>query len=44
MSKNINSHIKEYLDYYIGLNTSPEYAVLLRGKWGVENHGLLRIT
>ena len=28
-----NKHIKEFLDYYIGL-TNPQYAVLLKGKWG----------
>ncbi|WP_419764676.1 MAG: P-loop NTPase fold protein [Arcobacter sp.] len=28
-----NKHIDEFLDYYIGL-PSPQYAVLLKGKWG----------
>jgi hypothetical protein len=30
----MNKHIEEYLDYYIGLETPPAYAILLRGKWG----------
>lgn len=33
MSK--NKHIEEYMNYYLGLNVSPEYAILLRGEWGV---------
>ncbi|RXJ96299.1 hypothetical protein CRV00_01375 [Malaciobacter molluscorum] len=28
-----NKHINEFLDYYIKL-TNPQYAVLLKGKWG----------
>ncbi|MGJ0318513.1 KAP family NTPase [Aliarcobacter cryaerophilus] len=28
-----NKHIKEFLNYYIGL-PNPQYAVLLKGKWG----------
>ena len=28
-----NKHIKEFLNYYIGLS-NPQYAVLLKGKWG----------
>jgi len=31
---NINSHIAEYLDYYLNLPNPPQYAVLLRGDWG----------
>ncbi len=30
-----NQHINEFLDYYIKLE-NPQYAVLLKGKWGVE--------
>lgn len=30
----MNSHIEEYLDYYVSLDITPEYAVMLRGKWG----------
>jgi len=30
----INQHITEYLDYYLGLPNAPQYAVLLRGDWG----------
>ncbi len=31
---NKNNHIIDYLDYYLGLNKPPKYAVLLRGNWG----------
>ena len=31
---NPNKHITEYLHYYLGLKNEPEYAILLRGKWG----------
>src|SRR5690242_4976293 len=34
MADNTNLHIIEYLDYYFSLESSPEYAILLRGKWG----------
>jgi hypothetical protein len=34
METGINDHIKEYVDYYIGLTKPPEFAILLRGKWG----------
>lgn len=34
MTENKNQHIKEYLDYYLALTMPPEYAILLRGKWG----------
>lgn len=34
MAAEKNIPIKEYLDYYLALDTSPEFAVLLRGKWG----------
>jgi hypothetical protein len=44
-----NDHISQYLDYYLGLQTSPEFAVLLTGEWGsgktwflknyLESHG-----
>lgn len=30
----MNEHIEKYLDYYLKLNIPPEYAILLRGKWG----------
>lgn len=29
-----NTHITEYLEYYCQLEQAPEYAVLLKGKWG----------
>ncbi len=44
MSESDNNHITEYLDYYFSLEVPPEYAVLLRGRWGsgkswfVKNH------
>jgi len=31
---NENEHIRSFLDYYRDLNLAPEYAVLLKGKWG----------
>jgi hypothetical protein len=30
-----NGHIKQYLDYYVGLPRAPGYAVLINGAWGV---------
>lgn len=30
----INQHIREFLSYYCALNSSPEYAVLIKGLWG----------
>lgn len=32
---NPNKHIEEFLEYYFKLEKSPEYAVLLKGNWGV---------
>lgn len=29
-----NQHIREFLSYYCLLNSSPEYAVLIKGLWG----------
>lgn len=29
-----NQHIRDYLTYYTGLKTRPEYAVLIKGSWG----------
>ncbi|HEV2815999.1 MAG TPA: P-loop NTPase fold protein [Allosphingosinicella sp.] len=29
-----NRHIREYLNYYLGFQQSPRYAVLLSGPWG----------
>jgi len=31
---NKNAHVTEYLDYYLSLNGSPGFAILLRGEWG----------
>lgn len=30
-----NTHIKDYLNYYVALPTSPGYAVMINGAWGV---------
>lgn len=29
-----NSHVEDFLNYYCSLKCSPEYAVMLKGKWG----------
>jgi hypothetical protein len=29
-----NIHIEEYLKYYCSLKVAPNYAIMLRGKWG----------
>jgi hypothetical protein len=29
-----NSHIEDFLNYYCALKNPPEYAVMLKGKWG----------
>ncbi|WNL35153.1 P-loop NTPase fold protein (plasmid) [Arcobacter cryaerophilus gv. pseudocryaerophilus] len=29
-----NNHIKKYLNYYINEVKNPQYAILLKGKWG----------
>lgn len=29
-----NKHVEEFLNYYCDLKSSPEYAVMLKGKWG----------
>lgn len=29
-----NDHVRDYLNYYLGLTRSPNYAVLLSGVWG----------
>lgn len=31
---NSNKHIKEFLDYYLNVEQSPDYAVLITGCWG----------
>ncbi|HLP88888.1 MAG TPA: P-loop NTPase fold protein [Nostocaceae cyanobacterium] len=33
-TKNINSHIEKYLDYYCNLPHAPGFAILLKGEWG----------
>lgn len=39
---NNNSEIKEYLEYYCQLNTAPNYAVMLKGKWGTGKTWFIR--
>jgi Cdc6-like AAA superfamily ATPase len=29
-----NQHIENFLEYYYKLSTPPEYAILIKGKWG----------
>lgn len=40
----VNIHIKQYLDYYYSLEYPPEYAVLLKGKWGVGKTWFIKQT
>lgn len=37
-----NKHVREFLQYYAGLSTSPEYAVLVDGKWGSGKTHIVR--
>ena len=30
----MNKHISDYLDYYVNLEVSPNYAVMITGEWG----------
>jgi hypothetical protein len=30
-----NEHIFEYLTYYLELKATPEYAVMVKGAWGI---------
>lgn len=39
---NPNKHIEEFLKYYFKLPNSPQYAVLLKGKWGVGKTWFLK--
>lgn len=34
MDETSNSHVEQYLDYYLGLEEPPEFAVMLKGSWG----------
>jgi hypothetical protein len=34
MKNDINAHVARYLDYFINLDSPPEFAVLLKGNWG----------
>lgn len=34
VTMNKNQHITEFLEYYLALENSPEYAVMLQGTWG----------
>lgn len=37
-----NEHVSQYLDYYLGMESSPEFAILLKGEWGVGKTWYLR--
>ena len=37
-----NRHIREYLRYYLNLKSSPGYAVMIRGPWGIGKTFLIR--
>lgn len=39
---NPNEHIEEFLKYYFKLSSPPQYAVLLKGKWGVGKTWFLK--
>ena len=39
---NINQYIVDYLDYYCGLESPPEYAILLKGLWGSGKTWLIK--
>jgi len=39
---NPNQHIEEFLKYYFKLSSPPQYAVLLKGKWGVGKTWFLK--
>ncbi|WP_394124548.1 P-loop NTPase fold protein [Psychrobacter nivimaris] len=39
---NPNEHIEEFLRYYFKLPSPPQYAVLLKGKWGVGKTWFLK--
>lgn len=38
----LNDHIKEYLEYYISTQSNPEFAILLKGKWGSGKSWFIR--
>ncbi|AZL69518.1 P-loop NTPase fold protein [Pseudomonas oryziphila] len=40
-TKSINTHITEYLDYYLA-HSNPRFAVMLNGDWGIGKTHLLR--
>ena len=39
---NPNQHIEDFLKYYFKLSSSPQYAVLLKGNWGVGKTWFLK--
>lgn len=39
---NPNQHIEDFLKYYFKLSSPPQYAVLLKGKWGVGKTWFLK--
>lgn len=38
----LNHHIEEYLDSYLSMTATPEFAVLLKGKWGSGKSWFIR--
>ena len=42
--EDMNKHVKEYIEYYCKLKTSPEYALLLKGAWGCGKTFLVEET
>lgn len=42
--ENINQHIQDFLEYYYLFDHDPEYAVLLKGKWGTGKTWFIKKT
>jgi len=42
--ENINQHIQDFLEYYYSFDQDPEYAVLLKGKWGTGKTWFIKKT
>lgn len=41
---NPNEYIEQFLEYYYSFDKSPEYAVLIKGKWGVGKTWFIKRT
>lgn len=39
-----NAALQSYLDYYVGLDAAPQFAVLITGSGVPERHGLCATT